>query len=438
MAKKLPFSIIKRAGRRFFYVRFKDGTTGKYLPAISTKETTEAEAVTTAFNWLQNGIPKKDTAMPVETCSLLAQLRAIALSTADAEAVCKELRARGLLKSFVLSDSRASVDFGDFLNNFWDYDNSPYVREKLRKKHGIHRYYCKAQLQTAASYWIPFFKGRLLGDIKKPDLEAFMDSLDNGGRKLSASRKNHIVKAGTIPLRWAYAKEMIGRDITAGLVWFADETKERSVLTPELAAAVFRVEWNDERTRLASMVSMVTGMRAGEIQGLRVMDFGNDCLYVKHSWNCRDGLKPPKNNEARRVELPFPSLIQDLINIAKKNPHGVDMESFVFWGERKADKPMESSLFLDDLRAALVRAGISKEEAAKQTFHGWRHYYTSYMSGQINEKLLQAQTGHKTPAMLAHYSNHSLTGDRERVQAAQRAVFGGLLPGAAPAYAEGA
>jgi integrase len=98
---------------------------------------------------------------------------------------------------------------------------------------------------------------------------------------------------------------------------------------------------------------------------------------------------------------------------------------------------MESSLFLDDFRAALVRAGISKEEAAKQTFHGWRHYYTSYMSGRINEKLLQAQTGHKTPAMLAHYSNHSLTGDRERVQAAQRAVFGGLLPEAAPAYAEG-
>jgi hypothetical protein len=34
---------MKRAGQRYFYVRFKDETTGKYLPAISTKETTEAE-----------------------------------------------------------------------------------------------------------------------------------------------------------------------------------------------------------------------------------------------------------------------------------------------------------------------------------------------------------------------------------------------------------
>jgi hypothetical protein len=340
MTKRLPFSIIKRAGRRYFYVRFKDKTTGKYQTAISTKETTEAEAVRTAFNWLQNGVPKPDGAIPIGTCSLLAQLRAMALSAADAEAVCKELRAQGLLKSFVLSENRNAVDFGEFLKKFWDYDTSPYVREKLRKSHGIHRYYCMAQLQTAAAYWIPFFEGRLLGDIKKPDIETFMDSLDKGKRKLSASRKNHIVKAGSIPLRWAYAKEMIDRDITAGLVWFADKIKERSVLTPELAAAVFRVQWKDDRTRLANMLAMVTGMRAGEIQGLRIRDLGGDCLYVKHSWNCRDGLKPPKNNEARRVELPFPSLLQDLVNLAKNNPHGASMDSFVFCGgnERRASR----------------------------------------------------------------------------------------------------
>jgi integrase len=429
---------MKRAGRRYFYVRFKDETTGKYQTAISTKETTEAAAVKTAFNWLQNGVPKPDGAIPIETRSLLAQLRAMALSAADAEAVCKELRARGLLKSFVLSENRNAVDFGEFLKKFWDYDTSPYVREKLRKSHGIHRYYCKAQLQTAAAYWIPFFKGRLLGDIKKPDIEAVMDSLDNGDRKLSASRKNHIVKAGSSPLRWAYAKEMTDRDITAGLVWFADEKKERPVLTPELAAAVFRVQWKDGRSRLANMLAMVTGMRAGEIQGLRVRDLGNDCLYVKHSWNCRDGLKPPKNNEARRVELPFPALLQDLVNLAKSNPHGASMDSFVFWGERKAGKPMESSLFLDDFRAALVSTGISKGEAAKQTFHGWRHYFTAYMRERVDGKLLQAQTGHKTPAMLAHYSNHALAGDRERVQAAQVAVFGGLLPEPEFTEAEGA
>ena len=35
--KQLPFSVFKKGQRRFYYVRFKDEQTGKYLPVISTK-----------------------------------------------------------------------------------------------------------------------------------------------------------------------------------------------------------------------------------------------------------------------------------------------------------------------------------------------------------------------------------------------------------------
>jgi hypothetical protein len=45
---------------------------------------------------------------------------------------------------------------------------------------------------TVQKYWLPLFKGRLLGDMTKKDIEAFMDSLDNRERKLSAARKNII------------------------------------------------------------------------------------------------------------------------------------------------------------------------------------------------------------------------------------------------------
>jgi hypothetical protein len=76
---------------------------------------------------------------------------------------------------------------GDYLSTFWDYDYSPYVKEKLRKNRGIHRYYCREQYLTAQKYWLPLFKGRLLGDMTKKDIEAFMDSLDNREKKLSAA-----------------------------------------------------------------------------------------------------------------------------------------------------------------------------------------------------------------------------------------------------------
>jgi hypothetical protein len=54
-----PFSVYKRSDRPFYSVSFKDAS-GKYLPAISTKQTTETEAVQVAFRWLRDGIAEKD------------------------------------------------------------------------------------------------------------------------------------------------------------------------------------------------------------------------------------------------------------------------------------------------------------------------------------------------------------------------------------------
>ena len=176
------------------------------------------------------------------------------------------------------------------------------------------------------------------------------------------------------------------------------------------------------------MLAMVTGMRAGEIQGLRVQDLGKDCLYIRHSWSRWDGLKTPKTNESRTVEVPFQGLIQDLLVLAATNPHGQSMDGYVFWAVKMADKSMEASLFANGLREALINTGMSKESAKVYTFHGWRHYFTSYMRERITEKLLQQQTGHKTLVMLTHYSGHKIAGDRERIQQAQIETFGGLLP----------
>jgi integrase len=275
-------------------------------------------------------------------------------------------------------------------------------------------------------YWKPFFEDRLLGDITRQDIENFIDDLSE--RKLSAGRKNKILKAGTIPLRWAFSKETIEKDVTVCITWFSGKFKERQILTPEVAEAVFRVEWKDERARLANLLSAVTGLRAGEIQGLQVQDLRTDCLNIRHSWNCRDGLKTTKNNEDRTVEVPFPNIIHALLSLAGKNPHGARMDSFVFWAEKSSTKPMEGVLFVKCLQDALEKTGMSHDAAKVYVFHGWRHFYTSYMRERLDVKLLQSQTGHKTTSMLEHYAGHRLAGDRERIRQAEIEVFGALVP----------
>ena len=419
-----PFSIFKRADRSCYSVSFKDQN-GKYLRPVSTGKKTEAEALQTAFTMLREGITQKQTTVTVHDLALKDGARKIK-SIDEACIVLAELKRLGMLKNYVLSETPQSENFLSYLKTFWDWDASPYVKEKLRKNHGIHKRHCKLQGQAIELYWHPYFNGRLLGEITTKDIDNFIN--DIADKELSASRKNGIIKAGTKPLRWAFSKGMIEKDPTLGHILFSGEERKRFILTPTAAGAAFKVVWDNERAKLANMLASVTGMRSGEILALRFQDIGPDCLYVRGAWNREDGLKLPKNNKIRTVEITFPYLIQKLIEQAKSNPHGFTPDSFVFWSEFHNDKPMQPDLFLICLRDALKRVGFSENEAKKYLFHGWRHFYTSYMVRKLDKKLLKSQTGHLTDDMIDLYSDHETVGDRELIQAKQRETFAGLLP----------
>jgi len=429
----LPFSVFLRSNRPFYYVAFKNEETGRYLPAISTKKTKESDAVRQAWVWYREGIPNKKSSLDIKTASLRNTIRHSTLSMSDAGFIIDELKRRGLILSCVFSGAPDSISLDDFLLEFWDWERSPYIREKLRTEHSIHRNYVNGMLGDVKKHWLPFFPSVLLGELTPNDIERFIDHLTNvkcnkKEQPLSNIRKNGIIRAGSIPLRWAYRKGKIGQDVTRGLILFSSKSKERPILTPHMAASIFNQEWTDERSKVANITAMVTGLRAGELQGLRAGDIEDDCLLIRHSWNRFDKLKPTKNNEERIVELPFPSVLASLRNLADLNPHGISNDSYVFWSGKTAGKPMEQRLFLYGLRASLRASGLSTAEANRYSFHSWRHFFTTYMRNKLDDKLLQSQTGHKTILMLERYSTHLRQGDRNKIREAQCEVFSSLLP----------
>jgi integrase len=420
-----PFSLFKRADRSCYSVAFKDAN-GKYLRPVSTGKKTETEALQAAFVMLRDGIPQgKKNTVTVHDLSLKDMVRKMN-SENEAGIVLSEMKRVGWVKSVILKNTPQAVDFISFLNSFWDWDTSPYINDKLRKNHGIHKMHCLKQGQAVNLYWKPFFEGRYLGEITANDIDAFITHM--GKQSISSSRKNVVIKAGTKPLRWAFSKGKIEIDPTRGHTLFSVEDRERHILSPTAAAAAFRVAWIDQRVKVANMLAAVTGMRSGEILALRLQDIGRDCVYVHASWNRIDKTKPTKNNEMRTVEIPFPHLINELVKLASQNPWGATPDSFIFWADTKKDIPMRGRLFVDGLRDALVKIGFSKKEAAKYLFHGWRHFFTSYMVRKLDKKLLKTQTGHKTDCMLSHYADHELIGDKELIQAAALETFAGLLP----------
>ena len=86
----LPFSIFKRKGRRFYYVQFK-GEKGDYLPAISTKQITEAAAIETAFKWYHGGRPiAKDIHIGLSLQDVLRDITTMS----EAGFICRERHKR--------------------------------------------------------------------------------------------------------------------------------------------------------------------------------------------------------------------------------------------------------------------------------------------------------------------------------------------------------
>jgi integrase len=423
--EKKPFCIFKRGDRLCFYVKYKDKL-GRYLPPITTSQTSELEAQKTAWAWYKDGIPQGKEKVKMAIAEAVNILKTAELDKAEVRQIASALRRHGV-KAVVLAGEKTDKDFIDFLLEFWDFDNSPYVKEKLRRAHGIHRAYTLEQRAKIAQRWKPFFAGRLLGTITRQDIDEFIKQFDNSS-DISARTKNGIIGAGAIALKWAFQKGLIDTDPTQGIIYFSGRPAERHILTPEMATAVFAVDWLDGMAKLANLLAALTGLRAGEVLGLQWQDLGENCLYIRRAWNDIDGLKTTKTNEIRTVQVPFPQIMAALKSLAEKNPHGQGLSGFIFYSDTLPDKPFDGKILLKKLRHALRIIGMSKADSKKYTFHGWRHFYTAYMHDRLTAKLLQSQTGHKTLAMLEHYSNHATSGDTERIQQAQISAFAGLLP----------
>ena len=416
--KKLPFSLTVRGDSPFYYVRFRNEQTGKFMSWISTKEKNYNRALRKAWDLYNNQSDKIDQLSYYDT------LRKSDYTAEDVLHFLEDFQRKGFLTGFVLNDSSiANTPALQWLVDFWNPELSEYLKEKQRKGQSVHKKHRENSAAFILRHWSDILGEKKLGELTRQDIQKQFNRLDT--LPLNGNTKNHILRAVLTPLKWAYNNELLCRDLSRGWIMYKAEYKKRSILTMEMARSVFRVEWGNNMARLASMLSMCTGMRCGEILALTADDLGENCIYVRHSYNMKDGLKSTKNGEERTVFVYFPYIMEQLRILAETNPYK-NGAGFIFWG-LLPDKPIDCNVFRKFFRRALVAAGMSQEDAKKMTFHAWRHFYTTYMADKVNQKALQSQTGHKTQIMLEHYADHQTREDALVIMNAQAEVFGAVL-----------
>ena len=402
MAK--PYLIFKaHTGIYYAQIRLADGSLSNNK---STGCRNRADAERIVMQWIVTGnIPvrvnsKDNKVQSIDKIRLFNDLRTADFDSDDINTIIKILTERNYLYSAVPKTSKGSIPIEDFLENFWDYDKSPYVKEKLGKKQFIHRQYCDTLLSRIRLYQIPLLDGKCVAEITRKDVDAFFSS--DEAQKLSPKTVNSIIETITIPLKWAYYNELTQNNCFDGIIKCSNISKERKILDMETANKLMELDWDNDEVKIANELAMHTGMRAGEIQALTVDDLGKDEIYVRKSWSKYDGLKCCKNGEERSVPIPIShQLYLKLKMLADFNPHH---NGFIFYST-VPEKPMDSKQFNKYLKRALKDIGFKTPEDI--CFHSWRHFFCSRMLDYFQDKrYVMALSGHKTEAMLNHYAAH--------------------------------
>ena len=267
-------------------------------------------------------------------------MRRAELNSDDALRIVQALKDRELINMAEIKLGNEKFLFTDFLEEFWDYEASLYVKEKLARGHSIGKRHCYEMMKLVHSFYDDYFAGRTLCSITRQDLKEFSLSLaekrekpnNHKGQfseKLSASSINKILITATTALSWAFREGLVAVDSTSKLMRLSGTTEKRGVLTPLEVQALFATQWRDKRAQAASLLACTTGMRNGEVLALKLNDIGEKVINVRHSWSAYDGLKTPKNGEARRVPL-LPEVREKLLELANDNLHGE--EGFIFYG----------------------------------------------------------------------------------------------------------
>jgi integrase/predicted DNA-binding transcriptional regulator AlpA len=428
----------------FFIAEFINPETGVRLCFRTTQSKVRDEAMIIADRWLQNGIPKvKRGRQPIfqkhktQTINAIIDLATILktleelpnLDAAGAQQIAEVLRARGLLEFPTVKAGSGRVDFIEYLKKFWDYDKSPYIKDRLAHNHSIGIHYCYGNNIRIERYWKGQFSGRALASITRAELKKI--SLELAKNKLSSSYINSILKTATIPLAYATSEGIIAENPAKNFEFFSGKGRKRGVLTPQEAAKLFSICWKDERVKIGSMLAMTTGCRLGEVRALRKSDIDTEkpILYIRHNWTNACGskgfLKAPKNGEERRVPL-LPEIRSMLEKLLNDNPYKDNPDPFIFFSTLLKDQLLSSGLFLKGLKESCEIIGVDYV-SRNICFHSWRHFWVSRMADSLAIDQVARISGHKSIAVAEHYANHVLDEAVEKTAEAGVELFGKIL-----------
>ena len=435
-----PFYLAKNSSG-YYKVCFVNTETGKVINTKSTHTKNKFEANMIASSWVTKGAPEKRTSpsrafnlQQADSSSIDLNSVAQRLTREEASLLIDLLNKRFNFVSSAnclntipnnsvnlvpnvqsanaekVSDSTKPIFLIETLSNFWDFENSEYVKKRIARGYDIKQRNCKEKLGIVKRYWAKYFDAdRTVQSLTSRELDDFLMYL-RIEKNLSADTVNKTMTAGNMAFEFLIKEGLITSNPLTSVERFKVNAKKRGIPTETEMKKLMELnwDWTDSVNKLAFKVAALFGLRAGEISGLQVCDIdaNADLLYIRHSWNDTDKLKDTKNGDDRIIPIEHGVALELLMN-ARRNPDYSDT-SFVFWSPKVAGQPMWPSSFEDDFYIAMQKIGISEEQRKERNivFHSLRHYCATQIAQRASLEIAMKILGHRTEEMTRLYSEH--------------------------------
>ncbi|GHV80984.1 hypothetical protein AGMMS49944_27750 [Spirochaetia bacterium] len=351
---------------------------------------------------------------------------------------CQQLLKEGAL---IPAQRKKIMTFGEYAQGWWEWDTCQYMQSKKHRK-GLNQDYVDGQRQFMNNWLVPYFGKMRLDRITREDCDRFLTNLPeqetkerkykNGkvtastGKKLKESTANVIYGTLRIMLKQAAAEKLILFSPAEAIEKLTVVQKKVDILTPAEARGMFAPEMKSavplleapgaaekadkkslgkfvlayELAELANMTAAVTGMRIGEVLGLKGSCIFENYIKVASQYDEKHTYRETKTKKVRQIPS-TPTILDPLHKLKELNGEG-----FLFSDDGGAT-PISRYFFRKALAAGLSKIGIDAEEKKERhlTPHAWRHFFnTTLRVNNVSDAKTQSLIGHVTNQMTDRYT----------------------------------
>lgn len=312
------------------------------------------------------------------------------------------------------AEARTNVNKGEFVeHNKIIFEN--YLVEWLKNKRNVSEETRELYVSFLKLYINPFLGSIPLVKINASHIENFLTGLQERG--LAESTIKRVFSVVNASLNAAATKDLIIKNPCKKVEKPTVSRRDMVVWEPEYAFEFLEKTKSKSRYWIAIYLALMTGMRQGEILGLRWsdIDFDNKTLHIQQTVTRKRRIKPGAKSDSSIRSV---ALSSDTIKTLKDQRTFV-LEERVFLGKEYKDHDLVvcTSFGGPATTRSVYKVWenfIKKYEAKKITFHDLRHTHVSMLIKQkVHIKVISERLGHSSVAITMDLYGHLLQNMQE-------------------------